>query len=76
MRVLDKIPIIIFFALLGSAACWYYLANAPPPGVEVKGSEEAALWISLATSVVSFLTALAGLVVKVLDLRAKRSSSQ
>ena len=70
-----KRPVVIVGALvLGVLALIYYLQQLPPDGVEPKGDEMTIAWISLAVSIVSLLTALVGLVQKVIELRhASRS---
>jgi hypothetical protein len=68
---MSKRLIVFFFGLAVFAAAFYAYTHsqAPPAGVEQKGSGDsmAAEYISLATAVVSLLTALAGLIKASLD---------
>ncbi len=63
-------------ALLAVATLLWWLSGqwALPPGVEAKGSDEGVVsWVALAASVASLLSALVGLVIKILELRQKRA---
>jgi hypothetical protein len=59
----------VIYLLLGLSVCalgayaWIRL-NAPPPGIQSKGGSESmvAEYVSLGTAVVSFLTAVVGLI--------------
>ena len=65
-----KRPLVILaLAVIGLIALATYISALPPQGVEAKGGVEAVSWISLAIAVLSFLTALAGLAKKLLELR-------
>jgi len=68
-----KRPIVIVAALIiGAAAFWYYASLQPPAGIEPMGDSDtdAAQWLTLAIGVISLLTAIVGLVQKVIELRA------
>ena len=59
--------------LLGAALLWVYFSIRLPPGIEAKGGAESwGPWISLAAALVSLLTGLATLGLKVLELRLKQ----
>jgi len=51
------------------AAFWLYARLAPPEGVEPKGDEQTLPWVTLATAIVSLLTAIVGLVEKLVARR-------
>lgn len=58
--------------LLGSWLLW----SGPAPGIESKGGDsELMAYIALASSVVSLLTALAGLLKTVIEARANRGNT-
>jgi hypothetical protein len=71
-----------FFAILGllilaGLLAWVYITTRLPPGIQVKGGAPDWLpWVSLAGSVVSFLTALVTLTVELVKARAKRSEPE
>lgn len=73
--MLKKTRFILFFALLAFVSYFFYQHFRIPVGIEPQGigSETMAI-LALITSIVSFLTALAGLVSKLIDL--KKSSKQ
>lgn len=66
-----KRPWIIFGALLIGIGglFWYRYLEAPSSIATKSGGDPALAWIALAISILSFLTALVGLVQKLLELR-------
>lgn len=73
-----KRPIVIVIALvIGLAAFWYYFSLQPPADIEPMGDDEntTAQWITLAIGIVSLLTAVTGLIQKIVELRAARQGS-
>ena len=68
-----KRPVVIVTALvLGITALWFYSSLQPPAGIETKGDDDALTlrWLTLAISIISLLTGVAGLTQKILELRA------
>ncbi len=64
---------ILAFLVLAIVLWWIHQSLRLPPGIEGKGPDEWLPWLSLAASVVSLLTGLVGLAVKLLELRQKRA---
>ena len=69
LRILKRPWVIAVLGALAVVSFLVYAATRPPADMELKGPEETAAWLSLGTSVVSLLTALVGLLLKLLDLR-------
>lgn len=65
--------VIVLLLAIAVAAFVYYLQNRPLEGVETKGPEDIMAWVSLATSMVSMLGSVAGLILKLFDIREKAS---
>ena len=68
-----KRPIVIIAALvIGITALWFYSSMQLPAGIEAKGDDDALTlrWLTLAISIISLLTGIAGLIQKILELRA------
>lgn len=68
-----KRPIAIIAAfVIGITALWFYSNMQPPAGIESKGNDDTLIlqWLTLAISVTSLLTGIAGLIQKILQLRA------
>lgn len=61
--------IVVGASIIGVTALILYFQQLPPEGVEAKGSEETVAWISLAVATVSLLTAIVGLVQKLIEVR-------
>ena len=60
--------------IVGCAALAVYFQVRVPPGLEPMGDHsETIVWVSLATAVVSLLTAVTGLVKAIVEARANRS---
>ena len=72
-----KRPIVIVIALIiGLAALWLYYDLQPLPNIETKGEgTPTTAWISLAVSIISLLTALVGLIQRIIEARAAKASS-
>jgi hypothetical protein len=66
---MGKTSVIVVGAMTGLGAVGFYLLRRPPPGIEPKGPEEVAMWVSLATSFLGFATALVTFVLKLLEVR-------
>lgn len=67
--MIKRPSVIAALTAIGLVAIAVYLYQLPPAGIEPMGDGETVSWISLAVAVLSFLTALTGLVKKVLDLK-------
>jgi hypothetical protein len=68
--MLNRWSVIIAAAVVAVLGLWAYLAYRIPPGVEPMGDDSQTIaWVALATSIVSLLTALTGLVQKLIELR-------
>lgn len=66
--MLKKTAVIILLVILAIILFYVYDYYKLPEGVEVKsGNQETIAWVSLATSIVSLLTAVVGLVQKILE---------
>ena len=69
--------VIVALFVVGLIAAGSYFVFTPPPGVEPMGGDDATVaWVSLTVAVVSMLTALIGLVQKVIELRAAARANQ
>lgn len=66
--------VIIGATILGALALIFYLQQLPPEGVEPKGDEMTLAWVSLAIAILSLLTAVVGLIQKVVELRHAKKS--
>jgi len=68
-------PLIIILLFLTAILLWWaFESTRPIPGIESKGSAEDWIpWVSLAGSVVSLLTGIVTLGVKVFEIRHKTS---
>jgi hypothetical protein len=63
---------ILFFFLLAALLWWAFQITKPLPGVEPKGGPESWMpWLSLAGSIVSLLTAIITLALKLMETRKK-----
>jgi hypothetical protein len=72
-----KRPIVILFALaFGLLTLWLYVELLAPSDIETMGADEhnATQWLMLAISVVSLLTAIVGLIQRIIELRATKAS--
>lgn len=69
--ILKRWSVILLAAIVGGVALWLYLGSAPSSDLETKGPAETTAWISLAVAMLSFLTALVGLVTKLVELAKK-----
>lgn len=69
LRILKRPWIIAVLGVLAVLAFLFYAASRAPADMELKGPEATAAWLSLGTGVVSLLTSLVGLLLKLLDLR-------
>ncbi|WP_426528471.1 hypothetical protein [Bradyrhizobium sp. McL0615] len=69
---MSRIIQILFFFLLGALLWWTFQITKPLPGVEPKGGPESWMpWLSLAGSIVSLLTAIVTLALKLIETRKK-----
>lgn len=67
--MLKRWKVIVIAMLIAIAGLVLYLKYRVPPGIAPKGdSAETIAWIALATAVVSLLTAIVGLVQKLIEL--------
>lgn len=74
--MMRKIAFIVAALIVSAVGFWLYFEYRVPPGVEPKGAnDESIAWISLAAAIVSLLTAVVGVVQKLIELRAGRESS-
>lgn len=64
---------ILALLVLAAVLWWLHQSLRLPPGVEGKGPEAWLPWLSLVASVVSLITGLVGLAIKLLELRQKRA---
>jgi hypothetical protein len=72
--VVRKPLVIISFFILAAVLWWYYESVRLPGGLEAKGAAQDWLpWVTLAGSVVSLMTGLVTLGLKVIELRQKRA---
>ena len=71
--IIKKPAVIIGAAFVCLIAFGIYWASEPVPSIETKGPEETVAWVSLGTAFVSLLTSVVGLVMRLFDLRQKRS---
>ena len=72
--MLKKPLIILICIVLAGIGLWLYLTFRTPPGVAPMGeTSEIIAWLGLAGCVVSFLTAIIGLIQKIIELRAARN---
>ena len=68
--MLKRWSVIVGAAIVALVGFWGYFAYRIPLGVEPMGDEsQTVAWVALATSIVSLLTALTGLVQKLIELR-------
>jgi hypothetical protein len=68
--MLKKGSVILFFLGLSMVLVYVYTTYRVPEGVTPMGGEEEIIaWVSLFTAIVSFMTALAGLIEKLMDKR-------
>ncbi len=68
--MLKRWSVIVGAAIVALVGLWAYFAYRMPPGVEPMGDDSQTIaWVALATSIVSLLTALTGLVQKLIELR-------
>ena len=75
--MLRKPLAIVLLFLLTIFFWWIFQTTRPLTGVEPKGGAEAwAPWISLATSVVTLLTGIAGLALKLTEMRTQKPKSK
>ena len=68
-------PLVIFLLfLLALFFWWVFQTSRPLPGVEPKGGGPDAWmpWVSLATSVVTLITGIVGLVLKLIEMRGEK----
>lgn len=71
---LGRTWLIVLAGLLSVAALIVYSTVSSPVGVEPKsGNSEIIAWIALATAVVTLLTAIVGLIEKLIDRRKPRT---
>lgn len=69
--------VILVFFLLGAGLLWLYFSTRLPIGIEAKSGIDSWMpWISLAGAVVSLLTGIATLGLKILEIRSKLSAPQ
>jgi hypothetical protein len=64
---------IVAFFILALLLWWVYNSTRLPPGVEAKGPGDWIPWISLAGSIVSLITGLITLGLKVVEVRQKKA---
>jgi hypothetical protein len=64
----------IILAFVISAVLWTVYAHTKiPPNIEVKGPTDWLPWISLAASIVSLLTGVVGLLLKIQEFRTRKA---
>lgn len=68
---LGRTWVIVAAIALSIAAFIIWQSVRVPPGVVPKGGEETVAWLALATSIVSLLTAIIGLIERLLANRAR-----
>jgi hypothetical protein len=69
-------PLVIIALFIVAAVLWWGYENTRlPPGVEAKGAQDWIPWISLAGSVVSLITGLVTLGLKVIEIRKQKPQS-
>jgi hypothetical protein len=69
MLGLGRTWLIVVAVVVGVGGLAAYLMLRPPPDVVGKGDGETVAWIGLATGIVGFLTALVGLIEKLVERR-------
>jgi hypothetical protein len=75
--MLRKPLAIVLLFLLTIFFWWIFQTTRPLPGVEPKGgAEDWAPWISLATSVVTLLAGIAGLALKLVEMRTQKPQNK
>jgi hypothetical protein len=66
--MLKRTTIILFFLILSVVLAYVYFQYRIPTGVVSQGDgQEAITWVSLIASIVSLITALVGLIEKIVD---------
>jgi len=66
--------VIILFFVAAALLWWVFQITRPLPGVESKGGPESWMpWLSLAASIVSLLTGIVTLALKVIEMRGGRA---
>lgn len=69
--MLQRSSVILFLLILSAVLGYIYFQYRVPAGVTPMGdSSETIAWISLATSIVSMITAIVGLVHKIMDKKS------
>jgi purine-cytosine permease-like protein len=61
------------FFVLAVLLWWVYTSTRLPPGVETKGPSDWIPWVSLAGSIVSLITGLITLALKIIEVRQKKA---
>jgi hypothetical protein len=68
--MLRKPVVIVLFFVAAALLWWMFAVTRPLPGVESKGGPESWMpWLSLAASIVSLLTGIITLVLKLIEMR-------
>ncbi|MCU0645650.1 MAG: hypothetical protein MUC94_15510 [bacterium] len=76
---MTKIILIVVLLLISSGSFYYYLSTQEPLPVEYKGDQgldTTKAVISLATTIVTFLGAVATLILKIMEIKAKKQSGK
>ena len=72
--MLKKTPAIIFFLVLAIVLYVVYQSLRLPDGVtpQSSSSDELIAWLTIGAAIISFLTAIVGLIEKIIDWRNRR----
>lgn len=69
---MHRAAVIITFFVSGACLLWLYPDTRLPPGIEAKGGTDSLVpWNSLGASMVSLLTGVAGIALKLVEIRHK-----
>lgn len=69
---MTKTILIILFLIITIAGLFIYFSYKLPPGVEAKGNETMVALVSLCTAIVSFFSTILTVILKAMEIRARR----
>jgi purine-cytosine permease-like protein len=65
--------VIAIFFVVAALLWWVYETTRLPPGIETKGPNDWMPWISLSGSIISLVTGLVTLSIKIIEVRQKKA---